>query len=276
MFFLRFIAYILLLVSVIYSNLVLAESNDDKLSITAGYQYTQGKYSQDIDTVIHYVPVSVLFTRNKWRYELTVPYIATTGGNVIPGTNGSMFFGGGNTNGIGGIGMGNNSATTTSPVTNSGLGDIFARMVYSLDAKKNSDFYYELEANIKFGTADASKALGTGENDYALGLNTSYGTTTVPYFNIGYKIMGDSALVDYNNVVYATAGVSFTASQTLRYGFSFDYQQTTVNGLNDFQQANIFYSWLQDKNRTISFSVLTGLTDSSPDFGAGIYITNKL
>ncbi len=259
-------------------NIGFAQNNNERVVLTAGYQFTQGSYNQGTDTTIQYIPVSALYSKDNWRYELTVPYLIITGnGNVIPGTNGSMFTGSSNNGGSGmnnGF-MNNNNQTSNSTITNSGLGDIYARAAYSFNKNSNSSLYYELEVNSKFGTASTEKALGTGQNDYAIQLNSSYVTNNVAYLNVGYKVVGDSATIDYNNVIYGSTGISFTVDNTKRLGFAFDYQQTTLDNFDDFQQVSVSLSWVQDKKWSISLAALAGLTNSSPDFGGSIYISNN-
>ncbi len=276
MFSFKSVFYILFFAVMLMPLSVIAETVKDTVVVSAGYQYSQGKYQQQRDTIIHYFPVSVLYGRNKWQVGLTVPYIVVEGNGVIPGTNGSMFFGGVNTGGFGmGNGAGNNNSTSTASTTNSGMGDVFARAAYALTDYSGDAVFYELETNIKFATADVNQGLGTGENDYAIQLNSSYGANHRSHLSLGYKIMGDSANINYNNIFYGTVGISFKMTGTKRFGISFDYQQATVDGLDDFQQVNFSFSWVQDNKRTISLGALAGLTDSSPDFGASIYISNN-
>ncbi len=277
MFSFKSVFYISFWAAMLMPHSVIAETVNDTVVVSAGYQYSQGKYQQQQDTIIHYFPVSVLYGRDKWQVGLTVPYIVVVGsGNVIPGTNGSMFFGGANSGGFGmGNGAGNNNSTSVESTTNSGMGDVFARATYSLNNFSSENVFYVLETNIKLATADASQGLGTGENDYAIQLNSSYGASHRSHLSLGYKIMGDSANINYNNIFYGTAGISFKMAGTKRFGISFDYQQATVDGLDDFQQMNFSFSWVQDNKQTISLGALAGLTDSSPDFGASIYISNN-
>ncbi len=267
----------LLATQLLVANLGYAQSTSQRVVLTAGYQITQGSYNQNTNTTIQYIPISALYIKDKWQYELTIPYLIITGnGNIIPGTTGSMFTGGANNGGFGmNNGPMNNNQTSNTIVTNAGIGDVYARVAYSLGKNVNAKLHYELEINSKLGTADTKKSLGTGQNDYAIQLNSRYISSILSYVNIGYKVIGDSPTVNYNNVIYGSTGFNFNVGNTKRLGFAFDYQQTTLAGFDDFQQLSVSLSWVQDKKWSVSLAALAGLTNSSPDFGGSIYISNN-
>jgi len=257
----------------------LAFAEDSNLSVSTGYSFTTGQYNQSVDTTIEYIPVTTQYYTESWQLELTVPYIRVTGnGTVIPGVGGPMVHRDFNSGmlGSGGRSMGNNAASNTSTVTNSGLGDVILKLVYSFYSNVDNSIRYEMATNIKFATADDQKALGTGENDYALQLNGLFGTGGyVPYLSLGYSINGDSEQVTYQDVVYANAGLMITIDHKRSLGLSYDFQQAGVDGAEDFQQLNISMNWRYTKNGSVFLSGLTGLTTSSPDFGASLILSHN-
>ncbi len=67
----------------------------------------------------------------------------------------------------------------------------------------------DVVGNIKFGTADANKNLGTGENDYSAQLDGYYTfSKTTLFATAGYKVLGAPTGVSLNNIAYGTLGIS--------------------------------------------------------------------
>jgi len=59
----------------------------------------------------------------------------------------------------------------------------------------------DVAGNIKFGTADANKNLGTGENDYSAQLDGYYTfSKTTLFATAGYKVIGAPAGITVNNM----------------------------------------------------------------------------
>lgn len=244
-----------------------AESN---LKISTGYDYTVGKYGQNVDTEIETIPVTMNYLDGAWSYKLTIPYIRITGnGTVVPGTG---TFGNFNS-GLFGGGMGGN-ASATQTVTNSGLGDITASMGYGFFP---DNAFYEISARVKFGTADADKGLGTGENDYYLQFDGVLGmnNTLSPFFTLGYVFTGDSASYTYEDVPYGAIGLMFKTSASSSLGISYDYRQSLIAGSDDFKQASAFVNWKVANNWAATVSILNGFTNSSPDSGYSLMFTRS-
>jgi len=248
-------------------------ADESSFQVSAGYDYSSGKYGQAVTTSIETLPVSMNYINGPWSLALSVPYIRITGnGTVIPGAGGPTTF---NNFGSGlfGGGMGGGSSSTQT-ITNSGMGDITASMGYGFFPASGN--FYELSAKVKFGTADVNTGLGTGENDYYLQYDAVLGGDSVsPFFTLGYVITGDSASYIYKDVPYASLGLIFKTGQSSSFGVSYDYRQATVDGSDALQQANLFISWSSSKQWTTTLSALTGFTDSSPDVGVGLIFSRS-
>jgi hypothetical protein len=158
----------------------------------------------------------------------------------------------------------------------SGLGDIDMYASYQLPTK-SSDTTYHVTGRLKLGTADADKGLGTGENDYAIegGLITQYEKVFL-FGNLGYQISGDSATVNYNNVWYANAGTTYPMDTTRSLGAMLAVSQAATPGFDSPAQLTMFYNQDLNKQRSLYFYILFGLSDGSPDSGAGVNLTMKL
>lgn len=148
---------------------------------------SSGKYGDVASTDILYVPFTGKYETGRWMFKLTVPYIEVTGpGNVVRD--------------VGVI----RTSTSMTRTTQKGLGDVVAAATYNLYAGGASDPVVDLTGKVKFGTADETKGLGTGENDYAAQVDVYKGFGRFTAFGtVGYRVLGSPAGVFLNNVFYA-------------------------------------------------------------------------
>jgi hypothetical protein len=243
---------------------------EGRFEVAAGYDYSTGDYGQDVTTEIEYLPVSLAYTEGVWRVELIVPYIRVTGnGTVVPGTGGPAVF-----DDFGGGAFGSGGGSSTTSVSNSGPGDVIARVGYAFLPADGS--FYELTGRVKFGTADEDDGLGTGENDYAIQFDGVIGTGSVsPYFTLGYLVTGDSSDFTYRDVPYASLGLMFRTGAGNSAGLGYDYRRATLRGSDDQHMASAFFGWRFSSGVSASVSALAGLSDSTPDYGASVKLTNR-
>ena len=238
-------------------------------NFTTGYDYTTGKYGQDVSTEIEVVPFTFNRTDGAWNLKLTVPYIRVTGnGTVVPGTSGSF-----SNFSEGSFGRGGSGASTTSTVVNSGLGDVTGSIGYGFFPANS---FFEVTAKVKLGTADADKGLGTGQNDYYLQLDGVIGNNTVsPFFTLGYVVTGDTSTTTYKDVPYGSFGFMFKHNKFKSTGISHDYRQATIEGSEDQKQISAFMTWKNPKGWSTTLALSKGLTNASPDLGLSMYFTNR-
>lgn len=241
-------------------------------SFSAGANYFSGKYGTTTTTDIWSVPLVFGYDSGSWHYKLTVPYIRITGtGDVVPGVgkvqnSNPLGLGRGRLLGGGGTPAGGTPTRTTA----SGLGDVVAQASYTLFYDTASRFGMDLGTKIKFGTADANKGLGTGQNDYGLNLDAYKGIGNWTLFGgVGYTDYGSSRYIKLNNGANANVGFSFKASDSDSLGAYYDYRQR----ISDFghQQSEVSGFWnhhITDTTRLQAY-VLAGFTNGSPDWGAG-------
>lgn len=232
-------------------------------NISIGYEQTSGDYGSTSNTDITTVPVNLQYMYDAWRLKLSVPFISVTGdGTIIPGTNG----------GISGMSpfSGSGSGLTTVVDTQSGLGDVVTSLSYALMPENNSFVFAELTAEVKWGTASSNKYLGTGENDFSVSLYTIYEEYDLkPFITLGYLIMGDTDLTDYNDVAYSSAGMMFQLNEDTVLSLAYDYQQTTIDGTDDSQTISLYLSKRLNQDWTASAYTLSGLSDAVADSGFG-------
>lgn len=228
-------------------------------SLSTGFDYTSGKYGGTTSTDILYIPVTGKLQSDNLFLKLTVPYLRVTGtGNVV----------------VRGSGMFNMfpKTTTTKTTTQSGLGDIIASAGYIFF--ENDDLTLDIAGNVKFGTADPNKNLGTGENDYSAQLDGYYMIASSTLFaTAGYKIIGAPAGVTVNNIAYGTLGISQKMGDQVSAGLMLDAAQSS-NALSPAtRELTVFVANKVSKTLKIQANLMRGYSDSSADYGGGLMVT---
>lgn len=226
----------------------------DRITLSAGADYSTGKYGSSDETKIWYLPLSVKFEQTDIVYKLTVPYLQITGPGNIIGSEANPA-------------PGNNNGTATE----SGQGDIIAALSYSLTPYRPEHLFIEIGGKIKIPTADEEKRLGTGEYDYSLQLDSffSVGKSSI-FATLGYKIYGDPEGVDYRNIYYYSLGGSHRITPRFSSGLVYDFKQAATSSGVDQQELTFFASSRLDNKKKILFYLVKGLSDGSPDWGIGI------
>lgn len=229
---------------------------DPGFSFTTGLDYSTGKYGGTLSTDILYIPFTGRYEADQYTLKLTVPYLQVTGpGNVVRD--------------VGQIGPASNTRTKQS-----GLGDIVVAGTHDVYDGGTNGTLVDVTAKIKFGTADETKGLGTGKNDYALqtdlyktlGANTVFGT-------LGYKVMGSPAGVTLNNVFYASLGAGHQYSQETSAGLILNLQEKASATGSAQQELTAYVSHKLGKTWKAQAYAVKGFSDGSPDWGAGAMFT---
>lgn len=227
-------------------------------TLTAGVDYSTGKYGGTSSTEIMYVPVTGKIQSDIGYLKLTIPYISISSeGSVVRG--------------IGKF----KTSTSNKIITQSGLGDIIATAGYTFF--ENDALLFDLVGNIKFGTADAAKSLGTGENDYSAQIDGFYTLDkTTTFATAGYKIIGAPPAVNVNNIAYGTLGFSQKHTDKISFGAMIDAAQSSSSLSAGTRELSVFVSQKLGKTLKAQVSLMKGFSDSSPDFGGGLMMTGTL
>jgi hypothetical protein len=189
-----------------------------------------------------------------WQFGLTLPYVEIQGqGNVTRDL--GRFRGAG------------------APRTASGLGDIIASATRAIGVAADGTAL-DLTAKIKFGTADETQGLGTGENDFHLQADVyrNVGSLT-PFGTLGYKILGDPPGIGLKNVFYLTVGATQKIDEERSYGLMWHGQQKTTTGGAAQSEVTGFYTLRFGPQWKAQFYGLVGFADGGPEFGAGAFLT---
>jgi hypothetical protein len=246
-----------------------ATSGSDQFSVSAGADYSSGKYGTDTTTDIWSVPVTAAYQTDRWTFKLVVPYINISGaGNVIPGV-GKVKNGNPKSRGHGNGGNVPVPSTGTSGSA-SGLGDITASAGYELFGSADRTFGLDLTGKVKFGTADADKGLGTGQNDYGVALDTyKVSGAWTAFGGVGWMKYGSSQYIQLKNGFNANIGADYKLSSTDSIGAYYYYRERIAD--TGAPQSEITGYWNHKFNDSLRVQAyaLAGFANGSPDYGVG-------
>ncbi|ARO88794.1 hypothetical protein EBAPG3_014020 [Nitrosospira lacus] len=270
----------------------------DGFTISAGTDFSTGKYGGTASTDIWYVPFVGRYDRGPASFRLTVPYLNITGpGNIlgpgIGGIDGAGGIGGGGGGGGGVFACGEDrrrgadkpeddgTCTDTgaggTPATNavtrrteSGLGDLVAGFTYNLLDHKPSGLVFDITGRIKIPTASAARGLGSGKLDYAVQGDLIKSISQFSVFtSFGYRILGDPSGVIFHNVFYGAAGLGYKLSSTSLLGTSFNIGQSPLR-LQDSRDLSVYFTHRVGENFRFNVYGLKGFSERSPDWGSGV------
>jgi len=233
-------------------------SEPGEFGISIGAEYTSGKYGGTARTDIGYFPLTLRYETERWLWWATIPYLVVKGpGDVVI---------------IGGGGMGGHMTTTTTTTrrTESGIGDINAGASYRLLTQTKNRPALDLAGKVYFGTADETKGLGTGENDYAVQLGLAKNISVWSLSGTaGYLVTGDPAGITYKDVFYGQldAELNFDRNSV---GAMLEVQEAIVAGGDAPTQLTGYLTRRLDKHSKLTGYLLRGLSDASPDWGVGV------
>lgn len=230
-------------------------------SLSAGAEYTSGKYGGTETTDTLYVPFVVKQETGRWTLKATIPYLRISGPANVVGAGADRVT-------IPGAGTGRR--------TESGLGDIVASAFYNLADERSGGLGLDLGAKVKLPTADEAKGLGTGKADYALqaDLFKPLGDITV-FGSLGYRWYGDPAGVNLRNVPYGALGASRRLSSETTIGVAYDFRPRITSGGDEVSEATAFWSQRLSREWKLQLYGVVGFSDASPDAGVGALMERR-
>ena len=252
--------------AVLYVTELHAAEDETTLKFSTGFEYSSGSYGFSKDTDIVYIPFTFKYETFPWSFKTTLPLVQITGpGGVIAGVDGITV-----------IDSPENTTTVKKRTTEKGLGDIILSSSYALDSLLDTSLLLDLTGKVKIATADESKGLGTGKNDYSLQLDIArkYGKTT-PFSTLGYKVTGDPNGVRLNDVWYGSLGFEYKIKPSLSSGLSFDKKQAITSGSEVSKEVVAYLNWKLNPEMSLMAYGIAGFSDGSPDNGIGIQISFK-
>jgi len=229
-----------------------AAAQEGVVALGAGLHYSEGNYGTPDTTRITSFQLTGRYERDRWIYKLTVPYLHVSGGqNVVPG--------------IGAVDRSRGSSSA------SGIGDVVAAATWNAHYDRESMLGIDLTGKVKLGTADESKGLGTGENDFSFGADLYKSIDRMTLFaGLGYTVFGDPPGFRLDNGFYWSLGAAWKLPPRDSIGVSLDGRQAITPGSGAQRELSGFWTRALDAVWKVQAYLLVGLADGSPDWGGGL------
>jgi hypothetical protein len=221
--------------------------------VSAGVDYSTGSYGATVDTQVLYAPLSVRARTDRLRLEASVPYLHIRGPGEFVG---------------GGIVVPGAEATSRS-----GLGDVLLGGGLTLARGGERAPTVEAAGTIKLPTA--GEGLGTGAADLSAQLNLYQPLTpgVMLMASAGYQWLGDADAYDLEDGLIGMVGFNFKPSEPVDAGVTLNYRARAVAGQDAQITASPYAAWRSPQGWGITGYGNLGLTEASPDFGAGLQLS---
>lgn len=229
------------------------------VTVSSGVDYSTGDYGRADNTNMLVVPFSIRYRTDAWTYRLATAHLY-----IEEGVNGVL---------IGGDFITNKAEQNSI----SGMGDIIVSARYSFDTMTNLDAAFNLTGKVKLATADETRGLGTGSNDYTIEMGAYQPLTkNVDMFgSLGYRIKGDLPQTKLNNVWLGSVGFSFPWDKDTEFGLIYDFRQATSPRVSAVSEVSSYWDWRIDSRWSLNTYTVFGLSDASPNFGVGTQISYR-
>jgi len=226
-----------------------------------GAEYTTGKYGGTESTDMLYVPFGVKLESGAWVFKASIPYIHLSGPANVVGAGGDV------------IALPDANAGRR---TESGPGDIVTSAFVNLLDERNAGFGMDVGAKVKLGTADETKGLGTGENDWSLQADffKPLGALTA-FATLGYRWYGDPPGIELRDVPYGALGATYKLSGGSSVGAAYDYRPHISPGGAAVSEASLFWSVRPSPQWKLQIYGIVGFDDASPDAGVGALLEHR-
>jgi Putative MetA-pathway of phenol degradation len=231
--------------------------DEPRWRLSTSFNYLKGDYGTGDDTEIIYVPFTFGIKLERFRLDLTVPYLHQTSQNVV------LTGGGVATK------KGKQAASTTESRTEDGLGDILLRT--SFIVLKEQPLLPEIEPylKIKFPTADEDRGLGTGEFDETIGVDLSktFLERLAVYLTLAYTFIGSPSGEDFDNSFAWSIGAAYAVTPPFTvFGF-LDGATAIAPDQKNPLELRVGAEFRIVKALKLTGSVMKGLSDGSADWG---------
>lgn len=227
-----------------------------------GFYVSRGSYGENQDTRIRYLPVSHEVARGSWRLKATVPVLEISGpANVLV-----------NVGSVGGF-----SGSRAAQVSSAGVGDVSFNLTYEVPAWSARAPFIDVSAEIRAPTADAQQGLGTGRMDAGIQVDLYQlaGPLTV-FASAGYRYRRQSPFYPgLENTVFSSLGASTRWGDALQVGLIYDYRQAASTFSGETHELLPYLSWTMSPAWSVMFYTVSGFTEDSADFAAGMQLSRR-
>lgn len=228
--------------------------------LTTGLDYQEGDYGTGERIELVSAPVTLRARTGRVTLTASVPWQRLEGpGNAVGG------------GGLLGLPIVIDPTRPPARQVRQGLGDTRIAAAYTIPGESLGGVTLSLSGQAKLPTASAAKGLGTGEVDYTAGAEVSARIGRIrPYAALGYTVPGDPQGFNLRNSLSARAGAALGLSDKVTGNLAYGYARSLSPLVPDEQQIGTGISAAIGKRLTLGLQGSAGLSDGSPDFGAGL------
>jgi hypothetical protein len=222
-----------------------------RLTASAGISYSDGEYGDQPDARILALPLSLKYQRGAWTTRLSVPLVQIRERRTL--RNGSRIEG-----------------------SDRGIGDIVASTSYAFSPWSDSAPSIALTGKLKLPTAD--EGLGSERFEYTtkLELSKTYFDRFTPYLELGYLVRERTSGAEDGNLLLGSLGFSYSVTPSLTLGLAHDVRERSRGGLEAVRELVPSASIVLSKQTRLGLYGVLGLSDASPDFGAGMTLSYRI
>lgn len=213
---------------------------------------SQGDYGESDETTMLAAPISYKLGYGYWNLRVATAWVRIEGPGTVD---------------LASVSAGN--VTRTQAET--GFGDVFASASRVFPVRALSA-WWEPYVKVKIPTADEGKGLGTGEMDRELGSEFSRrsGRVSNGFAKVFYRWRGDPADLALDNGLGATVGLMQSLWPDWNMGLMLDYRTAVTATSAPAREITLFGTRKLSAQRSVTFYILGGLSDASPDVGGGV------
>ncbi len=239
--------------------LLIAKQMHAGFTLNSGFDYSTGDYGLPVSTEIITIPFSVSYAVNRTTWEMSLPHLRIDGpGEVVPG--------------IGRLVRRQLRARST----NEGVGDLTFRVSHELAGREGNPWTWVVGAEMKLGTANATKSLGTGENDHAMQVEVYYSAGRfTPFATLGYRKLGNPPGSDLRDFAYGTAGLNWACTERVTLAVLVDGAARSSAGGSSTTNWIVSISRPLGERWHAQLYGVWGTSDASADNGGGLGLSRS-
>lgn len=223
-----------------------------RLSFIAGAEWSEGDYNQPEDTTVFYEFVAARYTTAPWSFKVTVPFLQVDGPASV---------------------VDDEVESTGTNRSASGIGDVSFATTYTFSWKPER-LFLDLIGRVRFPTGDEDDGLGSGETDFvALASVTKDFESLTIYADAGRRFLGSSRTRPREDGWLLSAGLSTPLGGATEIGTSVDWREAAYDSAPDPAEISAYVRFDVSKEVRVNVYAFAGLSDGSPDGGAGLTLT---
>jgi hypothetical protein len=219
--------------------------------------YFSGEFGTGIETHILSLPSTLVVTRGKHEFRLSVPYLSITAAEPV-------------------IYLGDQviARGTGGRLTESGPGDVVLQDEYFFVEGSRSQPWISVLLRVKIPTADESRGLGSGEPDggAGFGLIQPVGKRWALLGETQYVVRGDPPGTDLRDTLWLSIGLQRRLSGSTSANLFYERRQSVVPGRPDLADLSLGCDHSFARKLTLRTAAYLGLSETAEDYGfsAGI------